>query len=235
MRQLLAFTLFLVILSAASAYLKQRELREAQPRAIILDALNVTGDQDFTGRCTLLLESHGYRVDAYQGPQVTVDRFRGMRGYKVVLLRVHSGVFEGGAWLFTGEEYDGSKYVMEQLSNEVHMSRNPNDSRLMFALGSRFVERYLGGGLTGCLVVFMGCDALRVDNLASAFCSAGASATVGWDGPVNLSDTDEAVMSLLETLLGGASLGEAVAGVQRDGGSELVYYPGEGGGWRLVG
>jgi len=98
-------------------------------------------------------------------------------------------------------------------------------------VGSSFVERYMGDGLTGGLVILMGCDAMGADDLASAFCSAGASVVVGWDGPVNLSDTDEAVLSLVEALLGGASLGEAVA----SGGSELVYYPGEGGGWRLTG
>ncbi|MFH2110658.1 MAG: hypothetical protein ABIJ47_05285 [Candidatus Bathyarchaeota archaeon] len=231
MRQLLGFTLFLVILSAASAYLKQRELGEAPPRAVILDSLNMTRGHDFTGRCTRLLQGHGYRVDSFQGPQVTVDRFRGLKGYRIVVLRVHSGVFEGGAWLFTGEEYDGSKYVVEQLSDQVHLSRTPNDPRLMFAVGSSFVEHYMGDGLTEGLVILMGCDALGVDDLAYAFCSAGASAVVGWDGPVNLSDTDEAVLSLLEELLGGASLGEAVA----SGGSKLVYYPGDGGGWRLEG
>lgn len=230
---MLAFTLFLILLSGASAYLKQRELREAPPRAVILDALNQTGGRDFTDPCASLLQAHGYRVDAFQGSQVTVDRVRGLRGYRLVVLRVHSGVFEGGVWLFTGEEYDNSRYVLEQLSGEVHISRNPNDPRLMFAVGGRFVGRYLDEGFAGGLVVLMGCDALRADDLASAFCSAGASAVVGWNGPVTLSETDEAVMSVLEGLLGGASLGEAVAAAQREGGPGLVYYPGDGGGWRL--
>lgn len=227
-RLIIAFALFLVTLSAASAYLKQRELEGAPPRAVILDALNMTGGHDFTTRCTQLLEGQGYVVNVFQGSQVTVDRFRRLGGYSVVVLRVHSGVFEGGAWLFTGEEYDGAKYVLEQLSDEVHISRTPNDPRLMFAVGSRFVERYMGDGLEGSLVILMGCDALGVDDLASAFCSAGAS-VVGWDGPVNLSDTDEAVLALIESLLGGASVEEAVAVAQR-GDSALVVFSVEGGG-----
>jgi len=225
--------LLLATLSGASVYLKSRELSAKPPRAIILDALNTTEGPGFTVDCTSLLQSHGYAVDVREGADVTVETIKGLKGYRIMVLRVHSGVFEGGAWLFTGEEYSGSEHVVEQLSGEVHMSRNPNDPRLMFAVGSGFVGHYLGG-LGGCLVFLMDCDGLAVDDLASAFCGAGASAVMGWNGAVTLGETDEAVLFVLGEVLEGASLGAAVDDANALGGygSPLLVYPEAGRAWR---
>ena len=235
-RYLLAFVLLLAALSGASAYLKNRELSAKPPRAVILDALNKTSGPGFTVGCASLLQSHGYAVDIHKGADVTVEAVKGLRGYRIIVLRVHSGVFEGGAWLFTGEEYSGSEHVVEQLSGEAHMSRNLNDPRLMFAVGSGFVRHYLGG-LDGCLVVLMGCDGLAVDDLASALCGAGASAVVGWGGAVALDETDEAVLFVLGEVLEGTSLGAAVDDVNTLGGygSPLLVYPEAGRAWRVGG
>jgi len=174
-------------------------------------------------------------VDVYRGPEVTVDRLRSLAGYRVVVMRLHSGVFEGGVWLFTGEEYDNTRYVLEQLSGEVHLSRNPNDPRLMFAVGSRFLRHHLGG-LGGCLVVLMGCDGLAAEDLAEALRASGAAAVVGWGGPVRLGETDGVALALFRHVLDGLLLGEDVdvaAGVS--GVSKMVVYPEEGRSFRLGG
>lgn len=235
MRYVAALTLFLLAVSGVSAYLKGRELGSKPPRAAILDALPQFGVSGFTDECSNVLRSHGYEVDVYRGPEVTVDRLRSLGGYRVVVMRLHSGVFEGGVWLFTGEEFDNARYVLEQLSGEVHLSRNPNDPRLMFAVGSRFVEHHMSARLGGCLVVLMGCDGLAAEDMAAALHGAGAAAVVGWSGPVRLEETDRAALGLLSRIMDGLCLGDAV-GLEASGaeGSGMVVYPEEGRSLRLV-
>lgn len=233
MRYVAALTLFLLVVSGVSAYLKGRELGSRPPRAVILDALPQFGVSGFTDECSNMLRSHGYAVDVYRGPEVTVDRLKSLGGYRVIVMRVHSGVFEGGVWLFTGEEFDNAKYVLEQLLGEVHLSRNPNDPRLMFAVGSRFVGHHLGGRLGGCLVVLMGCDGLAAEDLAVALNGAGAAAVVGWGGPVRLEETDRAALGLLSRMMDGLCLGDAVGLASGAEGSSMVVYPEEGRSFRL--
>jgi hypothetical protein len=104
------------------------------------------------------------------------------------------------------------------------VARSPNDPRLFFAVGPRFVESRMGGVSPG-LVVLMGCDGLGDEELAAAFVDAGADAVVGWEGAVSLSCSDEAVLALIRGMLDGESLGEAVSSFSRVQGVSLLLYP----------
>jgi len=71
--------------------------------------------------------------------------------------------------------------------------------------------------------------------LADEVLNLGASAVVGWRGPVSIDESDEATLRLLGALVSGSSVGEAVEIV--DGelglGGRLVFHPAEAQGFRL--
>jgi hypothetical protein len=179
---------------------------------------------NFTKEASDLLLSHGYNVDTIIGDKVTVEALMQISGYDLIVLRAHSGVFDEGIWFFTCEEFDGSKYVLEQLAGEAHIATCPSDPRLLFAVGSRFVTHYLRE-LDGSLVVLMGCDGLTETDLAEAFVGGGAVGVVGWDGPVTLDASDEVVLGFLGLYLGGVGVGDAVGVVSGDVFNvSLVFY-----------
>lgn len=222
-----AMAVLLVAVSAASVFVRQAELRDAPRRAVIYDPLHATQTRvNFTGRLESLLVGEGFAVDVYEGEEADVDRIRGLSArYSLVVFRVHSGVFEDDVWLFTGEEFESSRHVMMQLAGEVHIARSPNDPRVFFSVGPRFLEHHLAGRFSGCLVVLMGCEAMGDLDLAEAFRGAGASSVVGWEGPVSLTCSDEAVLELIRRLLGGESLGYAVGSCMSEDGVALLVYP----------
>jgi len=216
----------LLAVSAASVLVRQPRLDDGAKKALIYDPLYETQTAvSFTDTLEELLTGEGFSVEVYRGEEATVKQLQALKGgYSLMVFRVHSGVFEDDVWLFTGEEFDASRYVGMQLVNEVHVARSPNDPRMFFAVGPRFVGSRLGGVSSG-LVVLMGCDGLGDERLAMAFHDAGADAVVGWDGAVSLSCSDEAVISLIREMLTGESLGDAAAAScsQVNGVSLLVY------------
>lgn len=111
-----------------------------------------------------------------------------------------------------------------QLVNEVHVARSPNDPRMFFAVGPRFVGGRLGVASSG-LVVLMGCEVLGDEGLTMAFHDTGADAVVGWDGAVTLSCSDEALIALIREILTGESLGDAAASCSQVQGVSLLVYP----------
>jgi len=216
----------LLVVSAASVLVRQPRLDGGTEKALIYDPLYETQTEaNFTDVLEELLARQGFRVEVYRGEEATVERLQKLSGgYSLMVFRVHSGVFEDEVWLFTGEEFDASKHVGMQLVNEVHLARSPNDPRMFFAVGPRFVGGRLGGVSSG-LVVLMGCDGLGDEGLAMAFLDAGADAVVGWDGAVSLSCSDEALIALIREMLTGGSLGEAVASCPQAQGVSLLVYP----------
>jgi len=80
------------------------------------------------------------------------------------------------------------------------------------------------GDFDGATVIVMGCDALRSDVLASAFVDKGATAVIGWDGPVSAEETDSATERLLRHLVADKhSTPEAVAKTMAEVGPDLSY------------
>jgi len=63
----------------------------------------------------------------------------------------------------------------------------------------------------------------------------GASAVVGWRGPVSIDESDMVSLRLLEALISGSSVGEAVELVDDEFGlgGRLVFHPAEAYGFRL--
>jgi len=222
----LAMAMLLLAVSAASVLVRQPRLDGGTGKALIYDPLYGTQTEaNFTDSLEETLTGRGFSVEVYRGEEATVNRLQTLNGdYNLMVFRVHSGVFEDEVWLFTGEEFDGSKHVGMQLVNEVHMARSPNDPRLFFAVGPRFVKNRMGGFSPG-LVVLMGCDGLGDERLANVFIDAEADAVVGWEGAVSLSCSDEAVLSFIRGMLDGESLREAVSSCSGVQGVSLLFRP----------
>jgi len=169
---------------------------------IIFDTLpNAVGEASFTARCRGILEPAGYKVEAYTGQEVTVERVKTLGGSPIIILRVHSSVFDDGVWFYTGEPYSNTEHVLEQLTNEIHIGRTSPAGNLTFAVGSAFIRNNLKARLNNTLVVLMGCDGLRRSDLAQAFTYSGASAYVSWSGPVTVAQTDEATLEMIRSLV----------------------------------
>jgi len=201
----------------------------------IIDPLSPDSESDFTSSCVELFCSAGYDVEVIGGSEVSVDHLKSIpSGCSAVVMRVHSGVFEDSVWFFTGEGYDSTRHVLEQLANEVHIARTIRGSDLLFAVGSSFVRRFMKEELKGALVILMGCDGLASPELAEAFLDAGAVAYVSWDGPVSLAHTDRATLALLKGVTEGLTLEESVERSLRQVGPDVRYgsslkiYPSEG-------
>jgi hypothetical protein len=220
-----------------------QEAQRPQPTALIYDPLvDNPASTGFTEACSGLLVKAGFRVEIVSGGSTTVESIRNPRQATLIIYRVHSSVFNNGVWFFTGEPYSNSAYVLEQLANEVHIGRTSQDANYTFAVGARFVQRYMKYRLRGAIVVLMGCDGLAEQDLAEAFIGAGAAAYVSWDGPVTLPHTDAATLSFVEGLAGlGMSIEDAIHYAEERVGPEvpynspMVFYPQEVGGLKLIG
>jgi hypothetical protein len=238
-RTMLLLTSAIVILILFDTFHERNQAPHPLSVAII-DPLSPDAGGEFTSLCAQRFQSVGYVVDIVKGSGVSVDFLKSLKhDYTVIIFRVHSGVFEDSVWFFTGEKYDSGKHVLEQLANEVHIARTSRESELLFAVGSRFVRRFMGGRFEDSLVVLMGCDGLTSSELAEAFLEAGAAAYVSWDGPVSLSHTDEVTLALIEGIVEGMTLEGALkrslelVGLEERYGSSLGIYPLEGAAFTL--
>jgi hypothetical protein len=220
----------------------QEEAQRPQPTALIYDPLiDNPASTGFTEACSKLLVTAGFRVEVVSGRLTTVESIRSPSSASLVIYRVHSSVFDSGVWFFTGEPYSNSAYVLEQLANEVHIGRTSLDSNYTFAVGARFVQRYMKGRLSGAIIVLMGCDGLAAQDLAEAFMEAGAVAYVSWDGPVTLPHTDAATLAFVEGLAGlrmnvedAIHYAEEKAGLATPYNSSIVFYPSGVSGLKLI-
>jgi hypothetical protein len=227
--------LFLLVLIVSSRLTGWDRNRKELMSVAILDPLEGL-EEDFTSSCLRLFESAGFEADVFRGDEVSVGRIKNISGgYRIVVFRVHSSVYHGRVWFFTGEEYSQGRYVLEQLVDEIHPARPTLGSEFLFAVGAEFVLHFLEDRFDETLIVVMGCDGLRSYDLAKAFLEAGASAYVSWDGPVSLEHTDDATLVMLRGLVAeGMCLGDAVrytmelVGPDPSYSSFLRFFPEEG-------
>ncbi len=224
-----------ILLLGVSVWDTQRTQDRATQRVIIYDQLiDVPSYVDFEAKMRAIFED-GISVEYLSGEEVDVGTFRhGPGASALVVLRVHSGVFDNETWLFTGEEYSESGHVMDQLKGLVHIARCSSTSELVFAMGPEFVREYWRE-LDGAVVMLMGCESMDDTGLADEMLSRGASAVVGWRGPVSIDESDEVTLRLLEAMVSGSSVGEAVEMVDGELGLDgrLVFHPAEAHGFRL--
>ncbi len=220
-------------------------------RAAIVDQLYASyPNEEFTTRVTEELENYGFEVDVYQGDAVTVDLFRNLSGYSLVVFRVHSGpigpIHRGlesgiGTYLFTNEPYSQIKHPREQLNHEINPAKVAEGYPCVFAIGPKFITNRMIGNFHDTVVIVGGCACLYNDDLAQAFVNRGASAFLAWNNTVELDYVDEAMISLVKNLCSeGLAVKEAVGltmaikGPDPKYGAVLEYYP-RGSGSKTIG
>jgi hypothetical protein len=212
-----------------------------KPRAAIVDQLyNLRENRAFVANVTGELENLGFEVDLYQGEEITVGFYRGLpaHGYKLIILRAHSGVMIQNeevlprTLLFTNEEYSTMWYPVEQLDDRVAMGTAGPDHPVLFGITPKFVTRSMEGRFDDTVIILMGCGGIYLTDLAEAFIEKGASAYLAWHIAVNLRYVDGATPYLVGQLCSEkATIEEAVdstmyvIGPDPEYGAELRYYP----------
>jgi hypothetical protein len=194
-----------------------------------------------------VLESCGFEVDVWQGADVTVDFYYRLPslGYKLIVLRVHSGLLvslEGDqvvtldtTYLFTAENYTTTGYVADQLTDKVSNAMMSEDTPLVFAVNSEYIKS-AEGDFNNTVVLALGCESYKYDDMPTAFIEKGASAYVGWNEVVTLGYVDNMILNLLNhlcidnmTLSQSISLTMEEVGIDPLFGAFLKYYPAESG------
>ena len=245
----LVFTLLIVIFSSYFTYnfLDQPQNQTTNPassqlKAAIVDQLSLTfPNQTFIETATNTLKQAGYTVDYYPGEQVTVEFYRNLPTsvYRIIILRVHSTatVVAQGAQrpvsLFTSEPYSMTKYVYEQLTEQIaKVAYNFPDPPYYFAVAPAFVVSAMKDRFHDAIIIMMGCEGLDNPSMAKAFVEKGAKTYISWNGSVLASYTDQAVTHLLQQLFTKKeTLEEAVDNTMSELGpdpeykSQLLYYP----------
>ena len=95
--------------------------RPAGVRVLVIDPIS-KDPADIPSVVRVLGES-GYSVTHIIGNDVTVERLKNLDYADILILRVHSSINEGAVWVFTGEMYDNGRYLVEQMTDEVHRAR----------------------------------------------------------------------------------------------------------------
>jgi len=130
------------------------------PRAAILDGLYDTEPNSaLTDSMMQCISNAGYKVDLFRGTNVTVDLFRNIGGYKILILRLHSAIHtDEFLYIFSGEKYTESKYVNEQLTGAVRKGYTFNESETpYFTLNAVFLGNINPNGLNGTTIILAGC------------------------------------------------------------------------------
>ena len=179
------------------------------PRAAIVDQLyNVQANPAFIAGVTGELEDYGFKVDLYQGDDVTVGAYRNLpaRGYNLIIFRAHSGILalDGEeierTVIFTNEPYRQLKYSLEQLHDRLGPARAGEGNPLVFGIPPEFISESMDGRFDDTVIVMMGCSGIYDTDLAAAFVGRGASVYMAWSASVHLDYVDEATLYLVQQL-----------------------------------
>ena len=237
----------LIVITAISGFLiyshstsspNQTSNQQSRPKAAIVDHLSLTApNRTFIQTATNTLKQAGYAVDYYSSDEVTIELYRNLpsKDYKLIFLRVHSGnnqYDQGPIFLWTSEPYSRSKYVYEQLTDQLRPTSSLKGDSAVFCIGPEFVRRSMRGQFQNAIVIGMGCETMKDTDLAKAFIEKGASIFIGWTEDVVSSHTDQATACLIKYVITHKqTIKQAVAEAMKKAGPDpaceslLVYYP----------
>ncbi len=225
----------------------------SETRAAIVDQLSILEpNQTFIGEVTADLEAYGFKVDVYQGKEISVKFYSELPqySYKLIIFRAHSGLMQHGegsqvvvkeaTYLLTGEAYRKTKYVREQLTDQMLGVEMTKDYPSVFAINSKFLLSSLRGRFDNTVIIMMGCSGTCLGDMATAFIVKGASTYLGWDAAVGLDYVDEAATNLITNLCDkGMTIEQAVVKTMVEMGPDpdyhacLKYYPAKSGSYTI--
>jgi len=179
--------------------------------AAIIDQVTIKSDlfnKDFNDTATSIFNVSGFDVKYYPSDDVTVDFYKDLpsKGGKIIILRVHSSVRNESDFvdLFTSELHNKEKEIRysAEYGNQLSVAEFLITGDRYFAIGPTFVNFSVRGRFdSSCVVVLMGCDSLNKTSMAEALIGRGAKVVIGWTRSVELEETDESTLDLLQCLL----------------------------------
>jgi hypothetical protein len=209
--------------------------------AAIIDQLSsLQENQGFITDATRELEDYGFKVDLYQGDNVTVELYRRLPtyGYKLIIFRAHSGILgQDGeiiprTVLFTNEDYTESRYALEQVYEQLTMGGACQGCPMMFGITPEFVRAQsvfdqgtdMNGEFDGTVIIVMGCSGIALLDMAQAFIDKGASMYLAWDRSVELYYVDNATTYLINQLCSkGLSVRDSIDSTMAEAGPDPNY------------
>jgi len=188
----------------------QQETSSIKLKALIADGLY----EDYPNMSLIeelknILKAHGYSVSTVLGRNVTLDVFRNLTSYNIVILRLHGGASEVPTvigknvtfiGLFTGVPWDPIKYSDLKRRLLVTKGRpflNPN-KLYVAALPRFFLEEVEGRFPTYSIVIAASCYSLRTVDIAYAMFQKGLMYYIGWGAPVTVEHMDKSLELLLK-------------------------------------
>jgi len=220
---------------------------DKQPRqlAAIIDQLHDSIPNKFNQQKTLeYLEQAGFDVDVYTTEDITVDFYKKLpsMNYKFIIFRTHSleevTELQNSTFLFTGEKYDVTKYIQEQLSGQVargipiyeqelmelQESNELGEDKMYFVVGSKMVDELMVGKFPQTVIIIGGCESVRNHDLAESLIFRGASTVIGWDSTINSYENDRVMLALLEEILiNKINIHDSIVSVMEEFGPDLQY------------
>jgi len=237
-------------LSQETSQLETQQVEETTKKAVILDQLNNDlPNYFFQDRAQEYLELAGYTVDLFTTDDLTVEFYKNLptMDYDFIIFRTHGagGGYLESSFLFTGEPYSQTKYVQEQIFEQIRPGVPIVDYEheivdadkigeveydMFFTIGSEMIDDLMVGEFQDTVILIGGCDALRNTDLSEALLRRGASNVIGWNGIISSVVNDRAMLVFLEELLiNEVKINDAIKSVSDkygpfEDGTELKHY-----------
>ena len=230
---ILALFILVVIIVAAVAVFMLRQNGSVQPKAVIVDNLalmpEASSNKDFVENATKILNEVGMDVDYFPLNDVTVNLYRNLGSYLIVILRVHSGMLGDDTYLFTSENIQKiGKYSQYLGKNKNYLGNAciPATGECFIAVGPSFIRDF-SENFHDSVIIAMGCESLKTTALAEAFIEKGASVFIGWTREVTPEGTDNATLQLLRRFfIENKTVSKAVEDLaDKSTGAKLDFYP----------
>lgn len=217
-RRVLYVAVALIIVIVPTVYFLSAYFnRPGEPRAAIIDQLGSSRiadtiryeNQTFVNVARDLLRTRFLMFD-YYSDNATVDQYRHLAAanYKLIVWRAHSALNNDPKYvaISTVERYASGDYDL-YLDNEQLTLCNitgENDlSKMYLGITPRFIKEVMNGRFDSTVIVFMSCNGLKPEHLATAeaFREKGVKAFISWDNWVSSYDNDHATSLLLRYLI----------------------------------
>jgi len=209
------------------------------PRAIILDNLGLDGqspsgeDIPFVRETRELLGGIGVKVDYVGVKDVTLEVYRNLAKYNLVILRVHSGLLIGEevVCFFTSESFSQNLDKYGEWFNKKYLAKATFERSGESFIGVKpdFIRNCLNGEFHNSIIITMGCNSSINDSMARAFVNdRNALAYIGWTSDVTVNHTDSATLGLLKSFFeNNETIKEAInkAPADHKTDAKLTYYP----------
>ena len=236
---ILALFILIVIIVAAVTVFMLPQNGSVQPKAVIVDNLalmpHASSNHDFVKNATKILNEVGMDVDYFLLDDVTVNLYRNLGSYLIVILRTHSGMCfnvenkKYETYLFTSEGIQKiGKYSQYLGKNKNYLGNAciPATGECFIAVSPSFIRDF-SENFHDSVIIAMGCESLKTTALAEAFIAKGASVFIGWTREVTPEGTDNATLQLLRRFfIENKTVSMAVNGlVDKSTWAKLDFYP----------